>query len=134
MHYTCTLILIYWNVQCVLSKVVVQDCNAGISHGCSFLLICESCLAYELGRHEVGFTRDSKVGCQTTSMNFNFLYLQIARITMESILQLIVDMELPLVADKATLGRGNCCFHALIQQGRQPNVDLGCKTHLELRQ
>ena len=52
---------------------------------------------------------------------------------MEIISNLINEMELPLAFDKPTIGGGNCGFHALIQQGRRPNVHLGYKSHLELR-
>ena len=53
---------------------------------------------------------------------------------MDSIKKLITEMELPLLFDRETLGGGNCGFHALIQQGKRAEVDLGVVGgHMELR-
>ena len=44
--------------------------------------------------------------------------------SMDALLKLIADMELPLIMDEPTPGKGNCFFAALCQQMRRPEVGL----------
>ena len=52
---------------------------------------------------------------------------------MEGILNLIKEMQLPLVMDSPMCGGGNCEFYGIIQQAKRADVDIAFRNHIELR-